>query len=68
MGWSLRDKWQLWRRGFKVWKGGKQPVAEGLVEYVLRGQPNTVYWMDAEALIWTHDGGGMDVVAYRIVP
>lgn len=55
------------RDGFKRWNGGTAPVAGVWVEYLLRMDPGQPYGMEVDELVWSHDGGGGDIIAYRVV-
>lgn len=60
-----RDLIELIRdeHGFTIWKGGPVAPVSGMVEYRLRD--GSTYSGAAEGLIWGHDGGPVDLVAYK---
>ena len=62
-----RDLIELIRdeHGFTIWKGGPVAPVSGMVEYRLRN--GLTFSRAAEGLIWGHDGGPADLVAYKVV-
>ncbi len=57
--------------GWIEWKGGKQPVENGIeVEVILKNFPLKIWppkIRKAEAWVWEHYGNDDDIIAYRII-
>ena len=56
----IRDEY-----GFTIWKGGPVAPVSGMVEYRLRD--GSTFSGVAESLFWGHDGGPVDLVAYKVL-